>query len=153
MQYIIGYPVFFDLVHIAKSSIPDAGYGLFAATDLPKGIPFTIYLGRTVKVNNPKRTYTMQLNYPYVMGSNNLGRWEKVRKGRAALIIDALSEDNFKKWTPKRDFFLGAHTLNDLNFKNSGEVIPSNCVVQPMLEIVTTHTIPKDSDFFLNYNR
>ena len=46
----------------------------------------------------------MQLNYTYVMGSNKLGRWEKVRKGRAVLIIDALSEDEFRRWTPKRDF-------------------------------------------------
>ena len=75
-----------------------------------------------------------------------MGIWEKVRKGCASLIINALSKDGFRKWTPKRDFFLGAHLMNDLNFKNTGDVIPSNCVVQPMLEVVTTQKIQKNCE-------
>ena len=43
--------------------------------------------------------------------------------------------------------------MNDLNFKNTGDEIPSNCVVQPMLEVVSAHAIQKDSELFINYNR
>ena len=54
LQYIIGdgVYVYVDLLYIAKSKIENAGYGLFAATSLPKGLPFTIYLDRVVQDNN-----------------------------------------------------------------------------------------------------
>ena len=66
LQYIIHESFFVDLVYCSKSTLPNDGYGLFAAIDLPKGMPIRIYLGRTVKINYPKRTYIMQFNRKYV---------------------------------------------------------------------------------------
>ena len=153
LQYKVGDGVYVDFLFIAKSTIENAGYGLFAAMNLPKGLPITIYLGRVVKDNKKKRSYMIQQNYKFVKGKANNNRWEKVRKGRSPTIIDGLTHDSFQKWTNKREFFLGAHMLNDLNFKNKGDIIPCNCVVQPMLEVVTNHAIDKDSELFINYNR
>ena len=153
LQFVIGDSVFIDLLYCAKSTLPNAGYGLFAGTHLPKGMPVSLYLGRTVKHNDPKRTYIMQLNHRHVVSRNGTRKWEKVRKDRLPLIIDGLTEDHFKSWTVNREFYLGAHLLNDLNFKNTGDQITCNCVVQPMLEIVTTQNIRKDSELFINYNR
>ena len=153
LQFVIRDSVFIDLLYCAKSTLPNAGYGLFAATHLPKGMPVSLYLGRTVKKNDPKRTYIMQLNHRYVESRNGTGKWEKVRKDRPHLIIDGLSKDHFKNWTVNREFYLGAHLLNDLNFKNTGDPIACNCVVQPMLEIVTKQRITKNTELFINYNR
>ena len=153
LQFLIRDSVFFDLLYCAKSTLPNAGYGLFAATHLPKGMPVSLYLGRTVKNNDPKRAYTMQLNHKYVVSKNGTGKWEKVRKHRPHLIIDGLSQDNFKNWTVNREFYMGAQLLNDLNFHNTGNPIACNCVVQPMLEIVTKQCITKNTELFINYNR
>jgi len=153
LQFVIRDSVFFDLLYCAKSTLPNAGYGLFAATHLPKGIPISLYLGRTVKNNDPKRTYTMQLNHKYIDSKNGNGTWVKVRKNRPHLIIDGLSQDHFKNWTVNREFYLGAQLLNDLNFNNTGDPIACNCVVQPMLEIVTKQNITKNAELFINYNR
>ena len=106
------------MLYIAKSKIANAGYGLFAATSFPKGLPFTIYLGRVVQENNKKRGYIIQQNYKFVKGKEQHNRWGEIRKGRRPTIIDGLTQDCFQKWTNKREFFLGAHLLNDLNFKN-----------------------------------
>jgi len=152
LQFVIGDSVFIDLLYCAKSTLPNAGYGLFAATHLPKGMPVSLYLGRTVKKNDPKRTYIMQLNHRYVESRNGTGKWEKVRKDRSPLIIDSLSQDHFKTWTVNCEFYLGSYLLNDLNFKNTGDPIACNCIVQPMLEIVTTQSIRKNSELFINYN-
>ena len=153
LQFVIGDTVYIDLLYCAKSTIKNAGYGLFAATHLPKDMLISLYLGRTVKHNDESRTYTMQLNHRYVECRNGVGKWEKVKKGRPPLIIDGLSEDHHKSWTVNREFYLGAHLLNDLNFNNTGDHLPSNCVVQPMLEIITIEAIRQDSELFINYNR
>ena len=42
--------------------------------------------------------------------------------------------------------------MNDLNFEQSGDEQPCNCVVQPMLEVITAHAIQKNSELFINYN-
>lgn len=153
LQFGVGESFFMDLVYISKSSIPNADYGLFAATDLPKGIPFSIYMGRVVHENNKSRKYIMQQPFSFVKGKTGSNRWEKVRKGRSCTIIDALSRDDFRKWTVERDFFLGAHIMNDLNFKRQGDTIPCNCVVQPMLEVITAEVVSKDTELFIHYNR
>ena len=52
LQFKIGDGAYVNLLYIAKSTIENARYGLFAAMNLPKGLPFTIYLGRVVKDHN-----------------------------------------------------------------------------------------------------
>ena len=61
--------------------------------------------------------------------------------------------DQFSRWTPKRDFHLGAHIMNDLDINNSSNTIPPNCVVQPLLEVLTTRDIKKDEELFISDNR
>ena len=152
LQFKLFDGVYVDLTYIAKSTIENAGYGMFAAMNLPKGLPFTIYLGRVVQDNSKKRSYVIQQNYKYVKGKNGNNRWEKIRKDRKPTFIDGLTQDSFHKWTNKREFYLGAHMLNDLNYNRTGDTICCNCVIQPMLEVVTKQAIDKDSELFINYN-
>ena len=51
----------------------------------------------------------MQLTRRYVKKRNGKEQWEKIRKGRPMLIIDALMSDQFNIWTMKREIVLGAH--------------------------------------------
>ena len=73
------------------------------------------------------------------------------------LIIDALMSDQFNIWTMKREIVLGAHQMNDPNFKSNQDddqsIKRSNCIVQPLLEIVTSRDIDIDDELNLNYNR
>ena len=97
LQFKVGDGVYVDLLYIVNSTIENAGYGLFAAMNLPKGLPFTIYLGRVVKDDNKKRPYIIQHNYKFVKGKNSNNRWEKIRKGRKPTFIDGLIQDSFQK--------------------------------------------------------
>ena len=64
LQFQVGNGCFIDVIYAALSNIPNAGYGIFAARDLPKGIHFSVYIGRSVKGSdqNPDREYPMQFS-------------------------------------------------------------------------------------------
>ena len=92
----------------------------------------------------------MQFNRKYVECKNGNGKWDKLRKNHPPLIIDGLSNNTYSKWTVKRDFYLGAHMLNDLIFRNTGDQLAYNFVVRPLLKVVTIETTRKDSELFIN---
>ena len=106
MQYEFADSLFTDLLYCSKSLLDNAGYDLFAAQDIPKGIPISIYLGRIVKVNDINRSYLMQLNHKYVNKTNTDDKWEKFRKNCPSIIVDGLASDNYHKWTVKVNFIL-----------------------------------------------
>lgn len=192
LQFQVGNGYFIDLLYVALSKIPNAGYGLFAARDLPKGVSFSIYLGRSVKVSGKKREYTMQLKKTY----NNSRGWGRLKKNQPCIVIDALTSDEYSKWEGDRELFLGAHLMNDpkyvvqpvdlvtdrgvkvkvfindpkivvqtmLNLVTDTEVkvkifinddprANANCIVQPMLEVVTGRDIKMNEELYIAYNR
>ena len=153
MQYEFADSLFTDLLYCSKSLLNNAGYGLFAAQDIPKCIPISIYLGRIVKVNDIKRSYLMQLNRKYVKKTNTDDKWERIRKNRPSLIVDGLESDDYHKWTIKRQFYLSAHLMNDINYKNTVAEVQFNCVVQPLLEVITSQNISKGAELYISYNR
>ena len=70
--------------------------------------------------------------------------------------------DRYIMWTHKREMLLGAHLMNDPNFKltssdkvkfdsDKSEIEP-NCLVQPLLEIITVKDIEIDEKLLLSYN-
>ena len=77
-----GKSIFTDIAYIGKSTIPRAGYGLFAAIDIPKNQPILIYMGREVKSPAKNREYIMTMPATWVCKHNGESRWESVRKGR-----------------------------------------------------------------------
>ena len=160
LQFEVTHGIFVDVVYIKKSNFLNAGYGLFAARSLPKGLIFSLYLGRLVKFDDNKRKYTILLSSRFVKKHNGKDRWEKVRKGKAGLIVDALMSDRYSTWTMNRDIFLGAHLMNDPEFQLSSQVKnnndsmeTANSIIQPLLEVVTGRDIEKDEELTLNYNR
>ena len=73
-----GNSVYVDIAYVSKSKIPKSGYGLFAATNLPKNIPILIYMGREVKAPSKKRQYIMEMPSTYVrkkVDKTNGGLW------------------------------------------------------------------------------
>ena len=91
--------------------------------------------------------------------------------------------DKDSKWTENKDLFLGGHLLNDPNFNisslnvnidtddndsnlekvssnqrndpgddESNKIVP-NCIVQPMLEIVTDRDVNVHEELLICYNR
>ena len=162
LQFEVSCGIFVDFLYTKKSNFPNSGYGLFAARSLPKGLTFSIYLGRLVKFNDIKRKYIMQLTSRFVKKKNGKEQWEKIKYDRPKLIVDALMSDRFNIWTTKREIFLGAHLMNDPDFKSqkknknededdSKEM--GNCIVQPLLEVVTATDIAIDDELTINYNR
>ena len=186
LQFQVGNGCFIDVIYAALSNIPNAGYGIFAARDLPKGINFSVYLGRSVKISDrkPNREYTMKFSKIYVKTKKNgNGMWQSVKKNGHGLVIDALMFDKDSKWTENKDLFLGGHLLNDPNFNisslnvnidtddndsnlekvssnqrndpgddESNKIVP-NCIVQPMLEIVTDRDVNVHEELLICYNR
>ena len=71
-------------------------------------------------------------------------------------------KDNFITWTNTREIFLGAHLMNDPNFKvisNDKKIcdtdeskIEPNCFVRPSLEIVIARDIKIDKELLISYN-
>ena len=139
----------------------NGGYGLFAARPLPKGLLFSIYLGRIVEFDDKKRKYIIELSSKYVKKRNGKDKWEKVRKGRARQIIDALMSDRYSICTKKRYFLLGAHLMNDPRFglppkydsDSDYNVEAANCVIHPLLEVITSRDIGVDEELLISYNR
>ena len=105
LQFQVSDGIFVDLIYTKKSNFLNSGYGLFAARALPKGLIFSLYLGRIVEFDDIKRKYIILLSSRFVKKNNGKDQWAKVRKGRPGLIVDALMSDRFCTWTKKRDFF------------------------------------------------
>ena len=170
LQFEVSSGIFFDFLYTKKSNFPNSGYGLFAARSLPKGLTFSIFLGRLVQFNDIKRKYIMQLTSRFVKKKNGKEQWEKIKYDRPKLIVDALMSDRFNNWTRKREIFLGAHLMNDPDFKSKKKdknededededessddnIERGNCIVQPLLEVVTATDIAIDDELTINYNR
>ena len=81
LQFVYNHQCYFDWLHVAKSTIPNAGFGLFASRDMPCGAIFSLYLGRKVLTNDMKRTYTMQMPLTFVTKKKNLKVGKKLEKG------------------------------------------------------------------------
>ena len=121
---------------------------------------FSVYLGRLVQFDDIRRKYIMQLTSRFVKKHNQKDKWEKIKKDRPKLIVDALMSDTFNIWTTKREIFLGAHLMNDPDFKSkkkdkntNDSIEKGNCIVQPLLEVVTGRDIEIDDELTINYNR
>ena len=76
LQYQFVDSLFIDLVYCSKSKLSAVGHGLFTARYLLKELPFSIYLRRTVPVNNKNRHYTIQLDMSFVKKKRCEDRWE-----------------------------------------------------------------------------
>ena len=120
LQFKLPDDLFTDLLYIKKSTIPRAGYGLFAARDLPKSQLFSLYLGRLVKNPEQSRKYIMEMPCTYVHKKSGGYQWESVRKDRQPKYIDALDSNDVNQWNFTQPLFLGAHLMNDPCFKPKG---------------------------------
>ena len=88
-------------------------------------------------------------------------KWEVFRKGKPHQLADGLTKDHFITWTHNREMLLRAHLMNDPNFKEfsnkkqdgdtNKNMIEPNCVVQPLLEIVTSGEIEIDEDSIIRF--
>ena len=152
LQFCLPDECYIDLVYVDRSRIINGGYGLFAARDLPKNIPFIIYLGRIVKTASPERQYIMSMCYNFVKKRNKTERWERRKKARGPILLDALTHDEYGKWTPDQEFHMGAHLMNDPDFSPETNHIKANCVVHKLMEVHTTRAIRKHEELFINYN-
>ena len=152
LQYCMPEEKFVDLVYIQKSTIKNAGYGLFAARDLPQKLPFLIYLGRVVKHVNPGRRYVFVMECNFVNKRNKINQWERRKKSRPPKYIDALMDDTHNKWTPEKEFHMGAHLINDPDYATASKHIKVNCVVNKLMELYTITDIKKNNELFINYN-
>ena len=87
--------MFIDLVYVDRSRIISAGYGLSAGCELPKNIPFLIYLGCIVKKVTPDRQYIMSMSCDFVKKRNKSQQWEKRKESRPPKLLDALMHDEY----------------------------------------------------------
>ena len=106
-----------------------------------------------VKEDKKNKAYTKQLSRKFVNKRDGSSKWECLQTGRKGSIVDALMDNSYAIWTPKREFHLGAHIMNDLSYKSTTNTTPPNCVVQPLLEVVAAKDIKKGEELFLSYNR
>ena len=148
-----GNNVYADIAYISKSRIPQAGYGLFAPTNLPKNIPILIYMGRQVKSPNQNRQYIMEMPSTLVKKKTGDYKWESVRKGRKPKYLDALSSDSVQKWDFTKPSYLGAHLMNDPEFTSNNFNFSANCILNKKMEVYTVADISKDDELFINYNK
>ena len=91
----------------------------------------------------------------------------KDEKGQTMSNRRCTDVDRYITWTKHRDMFLGAHSMNDPNFKISSTVknksdsdesasdksiIQPNCVIQPFLEVITARDIEINEGLLIGYN-
>ena len=67
-------------------------------------------------------------------------------------MVDGLASDSDNKWNVNHNFCLGAHLMNDINYKKESTHRDTNCAVHPMLEVVTKETSTKMRNYFLRTN-
>ena len=89
----------------------------------------------------------------FVKKRNGDTYWDRTRTARAPFIIDALMSEAYSQWTTKRELHLGAHLLNDLDYNTPSNTTPPNCIVQPLLEVVTARDVKKGEELYISYNR
>ena len=162
LQFQVSDGLFIDLLYVAKSNILNAGYGLSAARELPKGLEFSVYLGRLVKHPKKIRKYVIELSKKFVHKRDGNDKWETIRSGQSRQFVDGLMNNSITTWKYGMDMFLGAHILNDPKYKDPQEnkqtvdenvqTIEPNCSVQPLLEVVTTREIKVDEELLISYN-
>ena len=95
----------------------------------------------------------MEMSRKIVRKRNGDKKWEPIRRGGKKCIMDALMSDSYHKWNPLLDFHLGGHLMNDLDFDTPSNTTPPNCIVQPLMEVVTARDVKKDEELFISYNR
>ena len=127
-----------DWLHVKKSQIPRSGYGLYASVDIPKNTFFSIYLGRVVELNDPKRKYIIEMKKTFVHSRKGGSQWKPSRKGRKNTIIDALMSYSKSKVAQKIQLHLGSHLMNDPNFGGKKSDFEANVVFNALLEAITT---------------
>ena len=159
---MVSVRLFIDIVYVSKSKISNIGYGLFSARELPKGLEFSIYLGRLVKHPKNIRKYVIELGKKFVHKRDGDDRRETIRTGQSRKFVDGLMNNSFTTWKYGRDMFLGAHFLNDPKYKDpqkekqtvdeNVQTIEPNCIVHPLLEIVTAREIKVDEELLISYN-
>ena len=131
---------------------------MYASVDIPKNTFFSIYLGREVLVDDPKRKYIIEMKKTFVQGSKRGSKWIASRKGRRSTIVDALMTDSDTKVELKLSLHLGflhlsCHLINDPNFGGKETNYENNVVFNPLLEAVTTKDVSTSEELFVNYNR
>ena len=152
LQYRTQDRLYFDWLHVKKSTIPRSGLGLFAVCDMYKNTVFSIYLGRVVKKDDPERNYLIQMKKSFVKPKIGDPEWRSVRKGRKNTIIDALMEDNVEKWKYPLELHLAGHMMNDPSFGKKKSPFEANAMFNPMLEVTTTRDVLAGEELFVNYN-
>ena len=153
LQFMFQPSCYIDVLCCKQSNLKKAGYGLFACNDFPKGAMISVYLGRLVKENNKQRCYLMEMSRKFVKKRNGDTYWDRTRTARAPFIIDALMSESYSQWNTKRELHLGAHLLNDLDYNTPSNTTPPNCIVQPLLEVVTARDVKKGEELYISYNR
>ena len=135
-----------DWLHVKKSQIPISGNGLYASVDIPKNTFFSIYLGREVLVDDPKRKYIIEMKKIFIQGNKRGSKWKASRKGRRSTIVDALMTDSDTKVELKSplhlgNLHLGCYPMNDPNFGGKETNYETNIVFNLLLEAVTTKDV------------
>ena len=158
LQFQTQEGLYLDWLHVKKSQIPRSGNGLYASVDIPKNTFFSIYLGREVLVDNPKRKYIIEMKKTFVQGSKRGSKWIASCKGRRSTIVDALMSDSDTQVALKSSLHLGSlhlgsHLMNDPKFGGKETNYQTNVVFNALLEAVTTKYVLAGEELFVNYNR
>ena len=98
-----------DLVHVAPSTIPNAGNGLFASKRIPCGTRFASYIGDDLPLSEYRKKYDTDVRYSYYLGRTN-----KIIDGRGRLtdnISHYINESNIPNVIAKQR---GFYTTRDV---------------------------------------
>lgn len=130
-----------SILCVKKSTLNDAGRGLFAAIQIPKNTTFSFYIGAVKNKNNQDK----QRNNPY--------RFELRGEGKKQnKILDPIFH---KKNNLHGSLFLGAHFINDKCLGNDSKACDGRIHYNAKFEgifVVSTCEIRKGSEIFVSYN-
>ena len=95
------------------------------------------------------------MEMPYTFVKKNTGEFqlELVGKGRKSKYLDALDSNDVRQWNFTQPLYLGAHLMNDPDFKSNKKGITHNCVVHKLMEVYILKYIAKDDELFISYNK
>jgi hypothetical protein len=114
---------------VKKSTIPKAGFGLFASRRFARGDTVGVYMGIMPSSSYPGQTWNVDNKYVLVG------------------IADARGGIN-----SGYNYCLGAHFINDPTFEGAVSTKKHNVMVHPDGRVTATRRVNRGQEFFVSYN-
>ncbi|KAJ2081557.1 hypothetical protein H4R24_002233 [Coemansia sp. RSA 988] len=135
-----------DIVQIRTSTIPNAGNGLFAARDLPGGIPIGFYFGVPMTEDEFD-----SLKEPVGLSSHYSIMYRKT-------VLDATDENGIPYTDPNGPLYCPFHFMNEARDSDAETTTHSRCnitflegVVVNQIICLTTRLIKEGEELFVSY--